>query len=943
MPSPVSGLISDSASPASSTRPRRGGGRTVDSGRWWLTSRSASTPGSSSCEPAVQLGPPAALAGPQRRAAASRSRRWPSRRRRRTTRRTPASPAPAMTITLLRLAGGRGGVAAHRHRHRARRAAAAAPTWRRTTPLAPSAPTTTRACDLAVEHDPSAADLQPPHGAPDEHARRGARRRRPGGRRRPCAGRRSPGAAQPGRRPRARRGTASAAAGPAPGRRARRAAPRRASSSSACGAIPSPQALSRGKSARSSSSTRASGARAQGAESAALPGRSGADDHDVPQVSCTPEPDGCHSDRMHGMSEPRPTKPRVLSGIRPTGSRLPARQLPRRRPPLGGDAGRGRVLLLPRRPARAHRAPRAGSSCAPAPASRRPSCSRWASTRRAARCSRRATCREHAELGWVLGCLTGFGEASRMTQFKDKSGPRGRRVGLFTYPVLQAADILMYQADSVPIGEDQRQHLELTRDLAQRFNGRYGETFTVPGPYAGRPGERIKDLQEPDPQDEQEHRRHRHAVGARRAEGAHQEGQERRHRHRPRGRASTSRPSPGISNLLTILSVAPARPSRSWRASSTARATATSRPPSPRRSSSCSRPCGSATPSSWPTRPSSTRSWPTARRGPREVAARHAWPRCASGSACWRRWRLRRRARLRRRHRAPRALHQRAAGLARAARRPQRRPASRRTSRCCRRPRCDESALGEVEEHLRVVAAGEQPFDDAPARLGTFRPVSPVVFVPLAAGIAGCERVEAQGAVRAAGPRAVLPVPPARHGRPRPAARTRSTAAFEELAALRGALHGVGLHAVRAGPRRRSGDRSATSRSAPADCPGRSRRRLSPGACAACERVGRRSWLPPRRCWRPPARTTRPRPPDPGLRPLPGRRRRPAGRGRDLLRLPVVLPAPRARRVDPDLRPRRRRGRHGRRAGQLVRAGPGRPAGPRVDPHRQPGRRRRPA
>ena len=101
---------------------------------------------------------------------------------------------------------------------------------------------------------------------------------------------------------------------------------------------------------------------------------------------------------------------------------------------------------------------------------------------------------EHAELAWVLGCLTGFGEASRMTQFKEKGGGS---VGLFTYPVLQAADILMYQADSVPIGEDQRQHLELTRDLAQRFNARYGETFVVPGPYAGKPGARIKDLQDP--------------------------------------------------------------------------------------------------------------------------------------------------------------------------------------------------------------------------------------------------------------------------------------------------------------------------------------------------------------------------------------------------------------------------------------------------------------
>jgi tryptophanyl-tRNA synthetase len=101
---------------------------------------------------------------------------------------------------------------------------------------------------------------------------------------------------------------------------------------------------------------------------------------------------------------------------------------------------------------------------------------------------------EHAELGWVLGCLTGFGEASRMTQFKEKGGGT---VGLFTYPVLQAADILMYQADAVPIGEDQRQHLELTRDLAQRFNARYGETFQLPAPYQGKPGARIKDLQDP--------------------------------------------------------------------------------------------------------------------------------------------------------------------------------------------------------------------------------------------------------------------------------------------------------------------------------------------------------------------------------------------------------------------------------------------------------------
>jgi len=105
---------------------------------------------------------------------------------------------------------------------------------------------------------------------------------------------------------------------------------------------------------------------------------------------------------------------------------------------------------------------------------------------------------QHAELGWILSCLTGFGEASRMTQFKEKSATGApSSVGLFTYPVLQAADILMYQADSVPIGEDQRQHLELTRDLAQRFNSRYGDAFRLPAPYAGKSGERIKDLQDP--------------------------------------------------------------------------------------------------------------------------------------------------------------------------------------------------------------------------------------------------------------------------------------------------------------------------------------------------------------------------------------------------------------------------------------------------------------
>ncbi|MFY9208629.1 MAG: tryptophan--tRNA ligase [Candidatus Nanopelagicales bacterium] len=106
----------------------------------------------------------------------------------------------------------------------------------------------------------------------------------------------------------------------------------------------------------------------------------------------------------------------------------------------------------------------------------------------------------HSQLAWVLQCQTGFGEASRMTQFKDKSSKAGNdrsTVGLFTYPVLQAADILLYQANGVPVGEDQRQHLELTRDLAQRFNSKFGDTFAVPEVLVVKETSRIVDLQDP--------------------------------------------------------------------------------------------------------------------------------------------------------------------------------------------------------------------------------------------------------------------------------------------------------------------------------------------------------------------------------------------------------------------------------------------------------------
>ncbi len=107
---------------------------------------------------------------------------------------------------------------------------------------------------------------------------------------------------------------------------------------------------------------------------------------------------------------------------------------------------------------------------------------------------------EHAELAWALNCITGYGEAARMTQFKDKTqkgGSDGATMGLFAYPTLMAADILLYKTDLVPVGEDQRQHLELTRTLAQRFNSRFGETFTVPDAKILKESAKIYDLQNP--------------------------------------------------------------------------------------------------------------------------------------------------------------------------------------------------------------------------------------------------------------------------------------------------------------------------------------------------------------------------------------------------------------------------------------------------------------
>ena len=114
-----------------------------------------------------------------------------------------------------------------------------------------------------------------------------------------------------------------------------------------------------------------------------------------------------------------------------------------------------------------------------------------------------AMCRQHAELSWVLGCYTQFGELSRMTQFKMKSQQHADNItaGLFTYPVLMAADILLYQADLVPVGEDQKQHVELCRDIASRFNNSFPDTFTLPEPFIPKMGARIMSLGDAGKQD----------------------------------------------------------------------------------------------------------------------------------------------------------------------------------------------------------------------------------------------------------------------------------------------------------------------------------------------------------------------------------------------------------------------------------------------------------
>ena len=189
---------------------------------------------------------------------------------------------------------------------------------------------------------------------------------------------------------------------------------------------------------------------------------------------------------------------------------------------------------------------------------------------------------EHTQLSWILSCLTGFGQAQRMTQFKDKAAKMGAdsaNVGLFTYPVLMAADILLYQTERVPVGEDQRQHLELTRDLAVRFNSRYGPTFVVPEPHIVASVGKIQDLADPTIKMSKSARRRRPGiielldepkVNIRKIKSAVTDSE--------REIRFDEQAKPGVSNLLTILSALTGTVDRRrWSTSSPAAATAISR------------------------------------------------------------------------------------------------------------------------------------------------------------------------------------------------------------------------------------------------------------------------------------------------------------------------------------------------------------------------------
>ena len=202
---------------------------------------------------------------------------------------------------------------------------------------------------------------------------------------------------------------------------------------------------------------------------------------------------------------------------------------------------------------------------------------------------------QHTELSWVLSCLTGFGEAGRMTQFKDKSAKgAGPNVGLFTYPVLQAADILIYDANVVPVGEDQRQHLELSRDLAGRFNARFGDTLVVPEPHIMKETAKIQDLQDPTSKMSKSAATDAGLISllddpartVKKIKSAVTDAE--------REIRFDVDAKPGVSNLLSIHAALSGTPVPSSRPPTRARATATSRRTSPRSSSGRSRRSASA-------------------------------------------------------------------------------------------------------------------------------------------------------------------------------------------------------------------------------------------------------------------------------------------------------------------------------------------------------------
>ena len=226
---------------------------------------------------------------------------------------------------------------------------------------------------------------------------------------------------------------------------------------------------------------------------------------------------------------------------------------------------------------------------------------------------------EHAELNWILQCLTGYGEAARMTQFKDKSAKHGEErtsVGLFTYPMLMAADILLYHPQYVPVGEDQRQHLELTRNLAERFNTRFGTTFEVPKPFIPEGSAKIYDLQDPTIKMSKSTPHPKGLINlldppktsAKRLKSAVTD---------DRGVIAFDREQqPGVSNLLTIQSALPIFLSMIWLLPMKARATATSRLILRMRWKNSQTRCVLVTTNSWMTAHSWARFLPTARTVP---------------------------------------------------------------------------------------------------------------------------------------------------------------------------------------------------------------------------------------------------------------------------------------------------------------------------------------